>query len=321
MAFHDEHMNEPGSGRHQSRPGVLMGHVPGLPPLDALCFFEVAARLESFAAAARELGVTPGAVSHRIKALEEYLGARLFERRPHEVQLNRLGRAYLLDVQRVFAELRDVTERRLGGGAFLKLVAVEAVAEKWLMPRLAEFRAAHPDIAIEFETDHRKVDPKRRDFDVWIAFTGEVGGQLHAETLLEETLLPVCSPALLEERGRPGKPGDLHGWSLLYDLHWTSYWAHWFAHHGVKPPDLSRALGFRLYSMMVQAAVEGMGVALGHSLMIARELEEGQLVTLFDTPVPAPDRYLLVTSPASRRKPEVRAFREWILEQRLGEER
>jgi LysR family glycine cleavage system transcriptional activator len=113
----------------------------------------------------------------------------------------------------------------------------------------------------------------------------------------------------------------LHGWSLLYDLHWTSYWAHWFAHHGAQQPDLSRALGFRLYSMMVQAAVNGMGVALGHSLMIEQELERGLLVTLFDTPVPAPDRYLLVTTPASSRKPEVRAFREWILDQRPGEVR
>ncbi len=128
-------------------------------------------------------------------------------------------------------------------------------------------------------------------------------------------------PGSGRHQSRSGEPGELHGRPLLYDLHWTSYWAHWFAHHGVKPPDLSRALGFRLYSMMVQAAVDGMGVALGHSLMIARELEEGQLVTLFDTPVPASDRYLLVTSPASRRKPEVRAFRERILEQRPDGER
>ncbi len=314
-------MKEPGSGRRQSRPGVQMGPMPGLPPLDALYFFEVAARLGSFAAAARELSVTPGAVSHRIKGLEDYLGVRLFDRFPQGVRLNRLGRTYLEDVQRIFAELRDVTGKRRGGGAFLKLVAVEVVAEKWLMPRLAEFRAAHPDIAIEFETDHRELDPVRHDFDVWVAFTNKVGGRLHAETLFEETLLPVCSPVLVEERGQPGKAGDLLGWPLLYDLHWTSYWAHWFAHHGAQPPDLSRASGFRLYSMMVQAAADGMGVALGHSSMIARELEEGRLVTLFDTPVPAPDRYLLVTTRASRRKPEVRAFRKWILDQRPDKRR
>ena len=128
-------------------------------------------------------------------------------------------------------------------------------------------------------------------------------------------------PGPLGGAGRPGKPGDLHGWSLLYDLHWTSYWAHWFAHHGVKPPDLSRALGFRLYSMMVQAAVDGMGVALGHSLLIEQELEQGLLVALCDTPIPAPDRYVLVTAPASSDKPEVRAFKQWIRNQRSHEDR
>ena len=293
-----------------------------LPPLEALCFFEAAARLRGFAAAARELGVTPGAVSHRIKGLEEHLGARLFERGPQQGRLNRLGRAYLTDVQRVLVQLRNVTERRRkGGGAVLKLVAVEAVAEKWLMPRLIGFQTAHPDIAIEFETDHREVDSSGRDFDVWIAFTKEVGGKFHAETLFEETLMPVCSPALVAERGRPGNASELLGWPLLYDLHWTSYWDHWFAHRGLRPPDLSRALGFRLYSMMVQAAVDGMGVALGHSLIIEQELEQGLLVTLCDTPVPAPDRYVLVTAPASSDKPEVRAFKQWIRNQRSIEDR
>ena len=299
-----------------------LDRAPGLPPLDALCFFEAAARLRGFAAAARELGVTPSAVSHHIKVLEEHLGARLFERGPQQVRLNRLGRAYLADVQRVLVQLRNVTERRRErGGALLKLVAVEAVAEKWLMPRLMGFRTAHPEIAIEFETDHREVDSSRRDFDVWIAFTREVGGQFHAQTLFEETLMPVCSPAFAAERGRPGNAGELLGWPLLYDLHWTSYWDHWFAHRGLPPPDLSRALGFRLYSMMVQAAVDGMGVALGHSLIIERELEHGLLVALCDTTVPAPDRYVLVTSPASRDKPEVRTFKQWLLDRRPLEDR
>ena len=288
------------------------------PPLEALCFFEAAARLGGFSAAAKELGVTPGAVSHRIKALEVHLGARLFERRAQAVRLNRLGQLYLTDVQRALAQLRDLTERRYRSDALLKLVAVEVVAEKWLMPRLMEFRTAHPDIAIEFETDHLEVDLSRRDFDVWIAFTRGFGEEGHAETLFEETLLPVCSSALVEQRGQPGKASDLLGWPLLYDLHWASYWAHWFAHQGLPPPDLSRAVGFRLYSMMVQAAVDGMGVALGHSLMIEQELEQGLLVSLFDTPVPAPGRYLMVTSPASKDKPEVRAFKDWIQEWRAG---
>ena len=217
------------------------------------------------------------------------------------------GRETMAGMAHGLVHLSTATERHRehAEATHLKLVAVEVVAEKWLMPRLADFKAAHPDISIEFETDHREVDPDRRDFDVWIAFTDRVAAEtLHVETLFEETLIPVCCPALLKARGQPGEPADLHGWPLLYDLHWTTYWSHWFTHHGAGTADLSQASGFRLYSMMVQAAVEGMGVALGHSLMIARELEQGTLVSLFDSRVSAPARYLLVTAPASIGQPQ-----------------
>ena len=102
--------------------------------------------------------------------------------------------------------------------------------------------------------------------------------------------MPVCSPALLEARGRPAQPHDLHRWPLLYDLVWARYWSHWFAHHRTPPANLSRASGFRLYSVMVQAAVKGLGVALGHTRMIAGELDQGTLVPLFDGAAPSPRR-------------------------------
>ena len=288
---------------------------PDLPPLDALRFFEAAARYGSFAAAARELTVTPASVSYRIKSLERHLGTTLFSRLAHGVRLNPQGQAYLQVVQRIFADLSHETGRHRARRRtpLLKLVSIEVVAEKWLMPQLADFKAVHPEITMEFEVDHDEVDPARRDFDVWIAFADQVPDTVHSERLLEETLCPVCSPRLIEARGRPRIPGDLHGWPLVYDLHWTNDWSHWFAHHGVSSPDLSQASGFRLYTMVVQAAVDGIGVALGHSSMIARELEQGTLVTLFDSPVAAPAPYLLVIAPAARRKPEVVAFRDWIL--------
>ena len=295
--------------------------MPDLPPLESMRAFEAAARHDSFVRAGQELGVTAATISHRVQALEQHIGAQLFSRHARGVRLNVRGREYAGEIRRIFADLGTATERHREHAAatHLKLVAVEVVAEKWLMPRLADFRAAHPDISIEFETDHREVDPERRDFDVWIAFTDRVAKTLQVETLFEETLLPVCSPAFLKTRERPREPADLHRWPLLYDLHWTTYWSHWFAQHGAKEADLSQASGFRLYSMMVQAAVEGMGVALGHSLMIARELEQGTLVSLFDSHVTAPARYLLVTGPASAKKPQVRAFRDWVLHQAGGQ--
>ena len=156
------------------------------------------------------------------------------------------GQAYLKDIQRIFADLNHATERHRHRRKtpLLKLVAIEVVAEKWLMPQLAHFKTLHPDIVIEFEVDHGEVDPDRRDFDVWIAFADEVPDTVLSEKLLEETLFPVCSPSLLQARGRPRKPKDLHAWPLVYDLHWTTDWSHWFAHHGVASADLSQASGF-----------------------------------------------------------------------------
>ena len=291
-----------------------MDKAVGRPPLEAIRFFEVAGRHQSFAKAARELGVTSGAVAHRVRKLEQYLGIELFERQSHGLALSARGQALLIEVQHTLSALDRTTERfRAGANAgALKLVAVEAFAEMWLMPRLAAFRRAHPEIVIEFETDHYEVDPARREFDVWIAFVAGVPRTVQSEVLFEETLVPVCTPAFLASRGRPEQPADLHEWPLLYDLAWDDYWAHWFACREAGAPDMSRASGYRLYSMMVQAAVKGMGVALGHSLLIAPYLKRGTLVELFEPPVAAPARYFLAVAPGSGEKPEARAFRDWL---------
>ncbi len=239
-----------------------------LPPLDSLRFFEAAARHQSFANAAGELGVTPAAVAHRIRSLEKHLDARLFDRHRRSVRLNPKGRAYLKEVQRILADVHGVSERQRLHPRRVRIVSVEAVAQKWLVPRLASFKAAHPDIAIELETNHRGVDPAQHGFDAWLAYTGETAAPrpvtrredtLLEETLYEEDLLPVCSPILLAARGRPRRPADLHRWPLLYDLGWDADWSYWFARQGAPTPDLSQASGFRLYSMLVEAAVHGLG--------------------------------------------------------------
>ena len=291
-----------------------MDKAVGRPPLEVFRFFDVAGRHQSFAKAARELGVTAGAVAHRIRTLEQYLGEELFERQSHGLALSGRGQGFLIEVQHILSALDTTTERFRAGakGVALKLVAVEAFAEMWLMPRLAAFRRMHPEIVIEFETDHRDVDPARRAFDVWIAFVAGVQRTVQSEVLFEETLVPVCSPAFLASRGRPEQPADLHRWPLLYDLAWDDYWARWFASREAGAPDMSRAWGYRLYSMMIQAAVEGMGVGLGHSALIAPYLERGTLVGLFEPPVAAPARYFLAVAPGSGDKPEARAFLDWL---------
>ena len=294
-----------------------MDKAAGRPPLEVFRFFDAAGRHQSFARAAREFGVTPGAVAHRIRTLEQYLGEELFERQSHGLALSARGQAFLIEVQHIPSALDKTTERFRASAedGVLRLVAVEAFAEMWLMPRLAAFRSAHPEIVIEFETslsDHYEVDPAGRAFDIWIAFVAGVPRTVQSEVLFEETLVPVCSPALLASRGRPGQPADLHGWPLLYDLAWDDYWAHWFASREAGAPDMSRASGYRLYSMMVQAAIEGMGVALGHSLLVAPCLERGTLVGLFEPPIAAPARYFLAVAPGAGDKPEARTFLDWL---------
>ena len=200
--------------------------MPRLPPLDCLRYFEAAARRESFTRAAEELKVTSAAVGHRIKMLEEHLGHPLFDRvRRRGVRLNRRGRAYLTDVRRILADLEAATvaQRRGGERRSVKMVSVESLAEKWLMPRLPAFETSHPDIVVEIETNHRGVDPKSRDFDVWLAYAGPTAAPrpealpgeeaLVEDTLFEETLLPVCSPSLVKARGQPGAPEDLLDWA------------------------------------------------------------------------------------------------------------
>ncbi len=305
---------------HRILPGIE--NVPNLPPLDSLRFFEAAARHQSFARAAGELGVTAAAVGSRIRSLERHLDAALFDRRQRGVRLNPRGRSFLKDVQRILADVHGAAERHRRDPSRVRIVSVEAVAEKWLVPRLGAFRAAHPGVAVEIETNHRGVDPRRRDFDAWLAYAGETAAPrplarredtVREETLFEERLVPVCSPALIEARGRPRRVAELERWPLLYDLGWDGDWAYWFAAQGQSAPDLSGASGFRLYSMVVDAAVDGLGVAVGRPRLIARELGQGALVPLFRRTSEAVERCCLITTAAARGRDEVAAFRKWVL--------
>ena len=140
-----------------------------LPPLDSLRFFEAAARHQSFARAAAELHVTASAVAHRVRMLEKHLDVLLFDRRHRGVRLTGRGQAYLKEVQRILAEVHGVSERQRRWPRRVRIVSVEAVAELWLLPRLATFTAEHPGVALELETNHRGVDPDARDFDAWFA--------------------------------------------------------------------------------------------------------------------------------------------------------
>ena len=295
-----------------------------LPPLESLRFFEAAARHESFKRASTELYVSPAAVAHRVRTLEKHLGSQLFERRNRGVVLNSRGRAYLTEIQRILADIREASERKRGHPSRVRIVSVEAIAEKWLVPLLPKLETIHPGLAIELETQHRGVHPGRQDFDMCLAYSGETAaprpltqsnGSLREETLFIEQLFPVCSPTLLAEFGQPADAADLASWPLLYDLGWDTDWTYWAAHHSQSAPDLARASGFCLYSMVIAAAANGLGVAIGRSTLIRHELWEETLVpVLADLPA-APDRCCLITTTSSCERPEVQALRQWMLQQ------
>ena len=296
--------------------------MPLHPPLECLRFFEAAARRGSFVQAARELDVTAAAVAYRVKTLEDHIGHALFERGRRGVTLNPRGKAYLTDVQRILTEVAESMDRCRNRAQVrrLSIVAVESIAERWLTPRLPGFRSSHPDIVIELEIDHLRVDPQRNDFDLWIVWaSGTNALNARHETLFTDTMLPVCSPTLLETLGRPRDILDLHSWPLLYHLGWPSDWSYWFATHGAPSPDLSRASGFRLCSMLVRAAIEGMGAVVGRRTAVVDELRQGTLVPLFDDLNEADTSLWLISNPAAQRKPEVQAFRKWILRQAANE--
>ena len=243
---------------HRPQSAPSSPHRPGLV---SRRFFDAAARHQNFARAAEELRVTAAAVAYRVKTLEDHLGYALFERHPRGVRLSLRGKACLGEAQRLLADFRELIQRHrsLPQVRCLSILAVESVAERWLMPKLAGFRASWPDVAIKLETNQLDVDPNRHDFDVWIAYAGEDEAPstdtTRRETLFEETMFPVCSPAFLESRRRPLSAVELHSWPLLYHLGWPADWLRWFASQGDPPPDLSRASGFSLYSMLLRAAV------------------------------------------------------------------
>ena len=254
--------------------------------------------------------------------LEKHLGNALFERGRRSIRLTENGRTYLGDIQRILTDIRATTERQCDRALnrSLRIVSTERFAQIWLMPQLVGFKAAHPNIAVNLETHFGDIDPHGKDFDFWITFIANDTPQIHQiphtpfrDFIFEEPFMPFCSPALIQARGRPAKPADLLDWPLLYHLGWESDWLYWFSRHGVIAPDLSRASGFRVYSMIVQSAVEGLGAAVGSPSLISDELDRRVLVPLLEANTEAALQWCLFTHIHARERTEVKDFRAWVL--------
>ncbi|BCF93075.1 transcriptional regulator (plasmid) [Paraburkholderia largidicola] len=257
-----------------------------MPPLNALRAFEAAGRLGSFKEAAAELHVTHGAVSQQVRLLEEWLGAPLFERHNRRVELTPAAKAYLDEVGPVFEQLAQATARYGVTGRVPRTLTVNAVATftlRWLVPRLARFHDAHPGIDVSVETSNEPLESLKETYDVVIRGGPDAFYGFTMRPFLSEERIPVCSPALLE-RIPLRTLDDLHRHTLLHTSSLPRVWPDWLAK--VEMPALVPAanLTFDHFYLALQAAVDGIGIAMGPTALIADDLAAGRLVMPFDHP-------------------------------------
>ncbi len=286
-----------------------------LPTLNALRAFEAAGRHLSFTRAAEELHVTQAAISHQIKSLEEQLGIRMFRRGPRGLLLTDAGQSYLPEVREAFQRLNAATDRLLEDDArgAITVSVLPSFAARWLVPRLTRFREAHPDIEVRVSADDRLADFDRDDVDVAIRYgRGDYPG-LQADRFLTEELFPVCSPELLT-RTALERPEDLCSHTLLHD-DMRMDWSMWLLAAGVEGVDPRRGPSFNDSSMVLQAAVDGQGVALGRSALALDDLAAGRLVRPFEFSLPAEYAYYILCPERTANRPNIKTFREWLLAQ------
>jgi len=293
-----------------------------LPPLNALKAFEAAARHESFTKAAQELHVTQGAVSHQVKALETELGFRLFGRESQRLLITEAGRFYLEVVRDAFDRIASGTERlleRQNAGA-LTVTTSPNFASKWLVHRLGRFAEAHPDIDLRVSASLHHVDFAREDIDLAIRHGDGRWPGLHVTRLWVEELFPVCSPTLLQGRKTLRRPTDLEHLTLLH-INDRTDWAKWLQAVDVADADLGRGPIFNQASMAIDAAIDGQGVALARTALVAWDLLAGRLARPFRLALKVPYAYWIVCPKANAELPKIASFRAWILAEAAEDER
>jgi LysR family glycine cleavage system transcriptional activator len=285
-----------------------------LPPLNPARAFEAAARHLSFTRAARELCITQAAVSHQVKALEEHLGMKLFRRLPRRILLTDEGQRYARTLTEVFGRLAEATAR-LGAPDQRRVLTVSVIpsfAARWLVPRLGRFRALHPEIDVRVAPQSEPADSARGDVDVGIRFgLGRYPG-LRTDHLLGDEMFPVCSPRLRRGRHALRRPADLRHHVLLHDERHDD-WRAWLVAAGVTGVDPARGPIFIDASMLVQAAVEGQGVAMARRVLAEDDVARGRLVRPFGPSLPSNRAYYVVAPLATAEQPRIRAFRDWLL--------
>ncbi len=290
--------------------------MSALPSLNGLRAFEAAARHLSFTRAAAELNVTQTAISHQIRRLEEQLGLRLFVRRSRALLLTREAQEYLPAVRVAFDDLRLATERlkRPQKAQLLTVSTIASLAAKWLLPRLAGFQEAHPGIEVRISTSNHLVDFGREEVDVAIRYGRGRWPGLDARWLMAEDIFPVCNPALLNGAKPLKQPQDLAQHTLIHATTAREDWQLWLTAAGLPKALAARpGLTFDLSLMALQAAIDGLGVALGRTPYVEADIAAGRLVVPFDVKLPAEAGFYVVAPQKTADTPKIALFRDWVV--------
>jgi LysR family transcriptional regulator, glycine cleavage system transcriptional activator len=293
-------------------------------PLNALRAFEASARHESFSAAASELHVTPAAVGQLVRSLEDWLGAPLFHRGTSgrtRLVLTDVARRALPDIRAGFDRLSLGVARLKEGSAtgVLTVTVSPAFAAKWLLPRLERFQAAWPETDVRLYTSSETLDFVAHGIDIGMRYGSGVWPGLVAEKLLDEEVFPVCSPTLLRQHRRLRKPANLAGMRLIHDLSVDARsgfatWDAWLDNAGAKDVGAKRGLKINNSAAVLQAAIDGQGIALARSIMARDDLAAGRLVRLFpEIEFAAALAYYVVYRPECGALPKLLAFRDWLV--------
>ena len=288
-----------------------------LPPLNALRAFEAAARSGSFTRAAQELCVTQGAVSRHVAALEAWLQVRLFERNRHGIELTPPGEAYFGVARAAFDQVDFGTRQVRSAPAKnrLRIKLPPTFAIRWLVPRLARFHARHPTVDVQITTSHQRADFRHEDVDVSIHSEPTPPEGPGYRRLFGETLVPVCSPALLQAGPGLARPGDLKQHVLLCSMNRPNDWPAWLAAASAPDIDGNGGLRFENAALAYQAAIDRLGVMVAIDAFVADDLAAGRLVAPIALRLPTAGAYYMAYRSDVPATTRVRDFETWILEE------
>ncbi len=287
---------------------------PRLPPLNALKAFEAAARHESFTRAAEELCVTQGAVSHQVKALEVELAVKLFNRERQRLIITEAGRDYLTVVRDALDRIAIGTERLLQrqSAGVLTISTSPDFAAKWLVHRLGHFAEAHSGIDLRVSATLHHVDFAREEVDLAVRHGDGNWPGLETVRLSAEQLFAVCSPKLLSGRRRLGRPADILKFPLIH-LDSRADWTNWLQGTGITDAEVIHGPVLNRASMVIDAAINGQGVALARTTLAAWDIINGRLVRPFPESIPVSRTYWIVCPKATAALPKIMTFRDWLL--------